>query len=103
MNKKIQPKMQLVTFKCASCGATYEIMSTLKQTQVAVDVCSNCHAFYKGNAADQKVKGRAEKLSSKFDAGKQTMTAKPAKTEKATKKTTKNKNVIKSLSDLTLE
>lgn len=102
MNQKIQPKTKLVTFKCASCGSEYKIMSTLNQDSVSVDVCSNCHAFYKGTGADQKVKGRAEKLSNKFDAGKQSLSSKPQKTTKA-KKNSKNSKVIKSLQDLSAE
>lgn len=97
MNSKIHPKLQLVTFKCASCGATYEIESTLKQKEINIDVCANCHPIYVGGGAEQKVKGRAEKLSSKFEAGKETLTAK--KTKKVTKRKTK-KSLVTSLDDL---
>jgi len=102
MNKKIQPEMKEVTFKCASCGAEYKIYSTLKQSVVTVDVCANCHPFYKGGNTEQRVKGRAEKLSSKFDAGKQTMQTKPAK-KTAKPKSNKQSKVIKSLKDLDAE
>jgi large subunit ribosomal protein L31 len=97
MNKQIQPKLHMVTFKCASCGATYEIESTLKQDVVNLDVCANCHPFYKGGIGDQKVKGRAEKLSGKFNTGKEAMA------NKSVKKTTtkrKNKKVVKTLDEL---
>lgn len=97
MNKKIQPKMHEVTFKCATCNSEYKIQSTVKQDTVSIDVCSNCHPFYKGSSVNQKVKGRAEKLSSKFEAGKQTMTAKPVQKKV---KTSKKQNVVKSLDDL---
>lgn len=97
MNSKIHPKLQLVTFKCASCGATYEIESTLKQKNVNIDVCANCHPIYVGGGAEQKVKGRAEKLSSKFQTGKENLSAK--KTKKASSKKTK-KTVVTSLDDL---
>ena len=46
MNKKIQPKMHEVTFKCATCNSEYKIQSTVKQDTVSIDVCSNCHPFY---------------------------------------------------------
>jgi large subunit ribosomal protein L31 len=98
MNKQIQPKLHNVTFKCASCGATYEIESTLKQDVVNLDVCANCHPFYKGGGADQKVKGRSEKLSGKFSAGKETLQNKPVKKEPIAKR--HNKKVIKSLDEL---
>ncbi|MDR3329676.1 MAG: 50S ribosomal protein L31 [Mycoplasmataceae bacterium] len=97
MNKKIQPSLHVVTFKCASCGATYQIESTLKQDVVNLDVCANCHPFYKGGLGEQKVKGRAEKLSSKFAQGKETIAT---KTKKETKTRKTNKKVVKSLDEL---
>ncbi len=99
MNKNIQPKVHPVKYHCASCGAEYTIMSTIKQDSVSIDVCSNCHPFYIGKNVNQKVKGRAEKLSAKFDAGHKVIESKPVKTE--TKKIrSNNKKVIKSLDDL---
>ena len=82
MNKKIQPKVHEVTYKCASCGAEYKIRSTLNVDTMSIDVCSNCHPFYIGKTQNQKVKGRAEKLSAKFAAGKKTLESKPVKVEK---------------------
>ena len=99
MKKSIQPKLHEVTFKCASCGSEYVVESTLKQDVVSIDVCSNCHPFYKGGNTNQKVKGRAEKLSSKFDAGKQNLGKKATKTKK-TAVAKENNKVIKSLDDL---
>ncbi len=98
MKKKIQPKLHEVTFKCASCGSEYKILSTIKQDNVSIDVCSNCHPFYKGSLQNQKVKGRAEKLSSKFEAGKKSIGTKKVKQIKNTKKTKKQN--IKSLDEL---
>jgi large subunit ribosomal protein L31 len=98
MNKKIQPNLHVVTFKCASCGAVYQIESTIKQDVVNLDVCANCHPFYKGGIGEQKVKGRAEKLSSKFTVGKETITTKAPKKETKVRKS--NKKVIKSLDEL---
>jgi large subunit ribosomal protein L31 len=101
--KNNHPKLQLVTFKCASCGAIYEIESTLKQKEINIDVCASCHPIYIGSGTEQKVKGRAEKLSSKFIAGKETLENKTIKKERKTKKQTKGKskkNVVTSLDDL---
>jgi large subunit ribosomal protein L31 len=78
MNKAIQPKTHDVTFKCTSCGATYTVESTIPQDTVAIDICSNCHPFFKGANSDQKAKGRAEKLASKFTGSKKSQ-AKAAK------------------------
>lgn len=99
MNKNIQPKVHEVTYKCASCGAEYKIMSTIKQDFVSLDVCSHCHPFYIGKSLNQKAKGRAEKLSEKFDAGKKNMAAKPISVTQKSKKAS-NSKVIKSLDDL---
>lgn len=99
MNKKIQPTLKETKFKCASCGSEFTILSTNKAEVVTIDVCSNCHPFYKGGLSDQKVKGRAEKLSKKFEAGKVTATTKKAKEVKKTKKSS-NKKVVNSLDDL---
>lgn len=93
MNKKIQPNLKPTKFKCASCGAEFVILSTNKADLVTLDVCSNCHPFYKGGLSDQKVKGRAEKLSKKFEAGKVTSTTKKTKTAKV-RKTSNKKNAI---------
>ncbi len=99
MKKSIQPKLHEVTFKCASCGSEYVVESTLKQDLVSIDVCSNCHPFYKGGSSSQKVKGRAEKLSSKFNTGKNNLSKKTTKS--SNKKTAKRSNkVINSLDEL---
>lgn len=69
MQKDIQPKMSSCKYTCASCGATYEIQST-KGGNIAIDVCSECHPFYVGAQTNASLRGRAEKLSKKFEIGK---------------------------------
>jgi large subunit ribosomal protein L31 len=66
MQKEIHPKTRQVTFTCSTCGAVFEIDSTNKSEHVSLDVCSQCHPIYIGGNAEQKVKGKAEKLASKF-------------------------------------
>lgn len=85
-----------VVFVCASCNTRIEVKSTLKDKEISIDVCSNCHPFYIGSAVSQQVKGRAEKFSKKISA----MTEQPkAKTEqKAAKK--QNKKIVHSLNNL---
>ncbi len=97
MNKKIQPKLKETKFKCASCGSEFTIMSTQKAANVSLDVCSNCHPFYKGHSVDQKVKGRAEKLSKKFSVGINNINTKAPK--KVQKERKSNKKTI-DLNDL---
>lgn len=70
MQKEIQPKLINCEYVCASCGNKYNILST-KGPNVSLDVCSNCHPFYVGTTSSSSLRGRAEKLSNKFDAGKQ--------------------------------
>jgi large subunit ribosomal protein L31 len=97
MNKEIQPKSHTVTFRCASCGATYELLSTTKGDEVALDVCSNCHPLYRTGTTDQKAKGRAEKLANKFAAGAAFSAEKHDKKEVHKKA---NKSISKNLDDL---
>jgi large subunit ribosomal protein L31 len=42
------PKLHLIGVRCASCGASFDIRSTVEA--MAVDVCSNCHPAYTGRA-----------------------------------------------------
>lgn len=67
MQQTIHPKSKLTTFKCATCGAEYKIMSTCKDDIVSIDVCAHCHPVFVGKTVDTAVKGRAEKLASKFE------------------------------------
>ena len=67
MKEKIHPVSKLTTFKCATCGAEYKIMSTCKADVVSIDVCANCHPVFVGKSVETNVKGRAEKLASKFE------------------------------------
>jgi large subunit ribosomal protein L31 len=66
MKKNIHPKTKLVKFTCSTCGAAYDIESTNRNETVYLDVCSHCHPVYIGGNVEQKVKGKAEKLASKF-------------------------------------
>jgi large subunit ribosomal protein L31 len=66
MNKDIHPKSHLATFKCA-CGGEFKISTTVKADLIPIDICSNCHPLYKHGANEQTIKGRAEKLASRFN------------------------------------
>ena len=44
MKAKIHPDVNKITVIC-SCGAKFEVMSTLKW-DTRIEVCSNCHPFY---------------------------------------------------------
>ncbi|AEW45954.1 50S ribosomal protein L31 [Mycoplasma haemocanis str. Illinois] len=70
MGKELPFKPAIVTFSCTSCGKKYEILSAHKESTVNIDICSNCHPFYLGQTNLSRSLGPAEKLKSKFDAGK---------------------------------
>lgn len=93
MKVAIHPQSKLVTFKCATCGAEYKIMSTSKQDLVSIDVCAKCHPVFLGQMTEKVVKGRAEKLANKFIQKKSSPKANKAK--KTTKKVISDFNEIK--------
>ncbi|MCT4616913.1 MAG: 50S ribosomal protein L31 [Candidatus Gracilibacteria bacterium] len=47
MKKGIHPEMSSTKFVC-SCGNVVESLSTLKDTEYRVEICSACHPFYTG-------------------------------------------------------
>lgn len=98
MRKNIHPKNEISTFKCATCGNEYKLESTKKSGIVSIDVCSNCHSFYVGKTGEQTAKGRSEKLSSKFAAGKENLSNKKTTATKDNRK--KQKEIITDLDKL---
>lgn len=94
MKEKIHPQCKLTTFKCATCGAEYKIMSTCKADVVSIDVCANCHPVFVGKSIETNVKGRAEKLAKKFEKKDYQPKAKKVRAKKS------NKTVISNLDDL---
>lgn len=95
--KDIHPKMENCEYICASCNTTFNILST-KGGKYSLDVCSHCHPYYVGNTSSTTLRGRAEKLSNKFEAGKTTATT--AKPKKEVTKKAKDKKVVNSLESL---
>jgi len=49
MKEKIHPEFHEAKVTCASCGATWVTGSTRKELRV--DICSNCHPYFTGEAA----------------------------------------------------
>jgi large subunit ribosomal protein L31 len=67
MKKDIHPKMKLVTMKCA-CGAEHRFYTT--RDTIRIDVCSNCHPLYRGQAGAGLVidtEGRIEKFKRRYE------------------------------------
>nr|MDD3720852.1 50S ribosomal protein L31 [Candidatus Gracilibacteria bacterium] len=46
MKKDIHPDVNKITITC-SCGATYNVGSTIKG-DTRIEICSKCHPFYTG-------------------------------------------------------
>ena len=63
MKKDIQPAYAETTITCA-CGNVIKVGSTKKDMKI--DVCSNCHPLWTGNAKQNKAKGRAEQFMKKY-------------------------------------
>jgi large subunit ribosomal protein L31 len=55
------PNVHLVDVRCSSCGATFSISSTAQS--VSVDVCSNCHPPYTGQARPVASGDRVERFN----------------------------------------
>jgi len=60
MKAGIHPDYHEVTVVCA-CGHTFKTRSTIKGTQMRVELCSNCHPFFTGKTA-----GRVERFQRKY-------------------------------------
>ncbi|MGE4170627.1 MAG: 50S ribosomal protein L31 [Candidatus Margulisiibacteriota bacterium] len=56
-----------ITVSCA-CGAEFAAGST-KDT-IRVDICSNCHPFFTGEARIMDTEGRVEKFRKKYNLSK---------------------------------
>ena len=52
MKKGIHKDQKEVTFTCL-CGESFKAMSTSKNDEIHVEICSKCHPFYTGNKEQQ--------------------------------------------------
>lgn len=65
MKKDIHPKYYSNTKVTCSCGANFEIGSTVPELKV--DICSNCHPIYTGKKKFIDTAGRLEKFMAKME------------------------------------
>lgn len=63
MKKKIHPKYDKCTIKCA-CGSVIETRSTTPE--INVEICSSCHPFFTGEQKLLDSAGRIEKFKRKY-------------------------------------
>ncbi len=64
MKKDIQPKYNVATVTCSTCGNEFEVGTTL--TEMKVDTCSNCHPFYTGTQTFVQAAGKVEKFNRRY-------------------------------------
>ena len=102
MKSDIQPKTQIVTFKCASCGSEFKIESTYHNAVCNIDVCSHCHPWYMGKTSSTANAAKSDKLTNKFETGKQFKNTKKATVRKE-EKTAKTSSKMNGFSDLEAE
>ena len=65
MKKDIHKEQKEVTFKCL-CGESFKAMSTSKNDEIHVEICSKCHPFYTGTQGTAKMTGNVEKFKQKY-------------------------------------
>src|SRR5512143_1480700 len=67
MREKIHPTFYEAKVTCASCGKTWTTGSTRKELRV--DICSNCHPFFSGEAARIiDIEGQVDRFYKKLQA-----------------------------------
>jgi len=67
MREKIHPNTFEAQVTCASCGKTWTTISTKKELRI--DVCSNCHPFFTGEAARiMDIEGQVDRFYKKLSA-----------------------------------
>lgn len=95
--KAIHPKTTVCIFNCATCGNKFEIETTIAAKTYAIDICSKCHPFYIGKAANKHLRGTSEKLQAKFDTTKTKLTEKPTATKTKEAKVNTSRKSLDSL------
>jgi large subunit ribosomal protein L31 len=67
MKAEIHPQVFEAKVTCASCGTTWVTTSTKKELRI--DVCSNCHPFFTGEAARiMDIEGQVDRFYKKLSA-----------------------------------
>lgn len=69
MKKEIHPKYFDNAKVTCSCGASFEIGSTIPETKV--EICSNCHPAYTGNKKYIDTAGRLDKFKTRMEKSEQ--------------------------------
>lgn len=65
MKQGIHPTTRKVKIVC-SCGASFETMSTSKEDEIRIEICSNCHPYFTGKQKLVDTAGRVEKFKARM-------------------------------------
>lgn len=65
MKAEIHPKYSEISVTC-SCGHVFKTGSTLDDSDLHIDVCSQCHPFYTGKQKMLDTAGRVDKFRRKY-------------------------------------
>jgi large subunit ribosomal protein L31 len=80
MKKDIHPKYVECTVTCG-CGNSWQTRSTVPE--IKIEICSNCHPFFKGDGARfVDTLGRVDRFTKKFGTDYFKSKQKPAKAKK---------------------
>lgn len=63
MKSEIHPAYHQATVSC-TCGNTFTVGST--ESEIKVEICSNCHPFYTGTAKLIDTAGRVDKFQARM-------------------------------------
>ncbi|MGL4951549.1 MAG: 50S ribosomal protein L31 [Mycoplasma sp.] len=91
--KNIHPKTTNCNFTCATCASKFEIKTTIEADTYGIDICSKCHPFYIGKSSNKQLRGKAEKMQSKFEAGKANLGSKSEAKSKERKENANKKSL----------
>ncbi len=94
MKKDIHPTMHFDSVTtCMSCGAKFDVPSTVKVMQV--EVCSFCHPVYTGEFRSTMASGRVDRFRKAAEASKKKQEVLKEIEEKRKTKPVKTKKVMK--------
>lgn len=65
MAKENKIENKEVTFTCL-CGESFKAISTSKNDEIHVEICSKCHPFYTGEQGKATLTGNVEKFKQKY-------------------------------------
>lgn len=68
MKKDTHPELYKDAVTKCACGATYNIVSTVKEQEV--EICAECHPFYTGQEKVVDTAGRVEKFKARMEKAK---------------------------------